>query len=68
MEIIIKKPKGLSGASRDMFGKTRSEMEKSIKKHGVNHGLTEEQIDKSRYLERKHGWQWPSVEEINKVK
>jgi hypothetical protein len=68
VEIIIRKPKGWGGASRNLFGRTRSQIEETIKRHGVNHGLTPEQIDKCKYVERKTGKQWPSVEEINRVK
>ena len=42
--IIIHKP--------DSFGKNRSEQEKNLRKEGM-HSLTDEQLDKCKYLEKK---------------
>lgn len=35
------------------FGKTRSEQEKNLRKEGWGKALTDEQLDKCEYLERK---------------
>ena len=43
--IIIPKP--------DIFGKTRSEQEKNLRNEGWGHTLSDEQLDKCEYLERK---------------
>lgn len=45
MDVIIKKPKPK--------GRTRSKIEKQLEKEWGSTGLTEEQIDKCAYLERK---------------
>lgn len=34
------------------MGKTRSEQEENIRKEGWGHSLTDEQLDKCKYLER----------------
>ena len=46
VEIIIRKRKS-------NFGKSRSEQEKNLRKEGWGTSLTEEQIDKCAFLERK---------------
>lgn len=38
---------------KDRLGKSRSEIEKNLAKEGWGTSLTEEQIDKSAFLERK---------------
>lgn len=43
--IIIKKP--------DTFGKTRSEQEMNLRNEGWGHTLTDEQLDKCKFLEKK---------------
>ena len=43
--IIIRKP--------DSFGKTRSESEKNLRKYWGVSSITDEQLDKLKYLERK---------------
>jgi len=43
--IIIHKP--------DSFGKTRSEQEKNLRSEGWGYTLSDEQLDKCEYLERK---------------
>lgn len=43
--IIIRKP--------DSFGKTRSEQEGNLRKEGWGKTLTDEQLDKCKFLERK---------------
>jgi len=43
--IIIQKP--------DSFGKTRSEHEKNLRSEGMR-SLTDEQLDRVKYLEKKH--------------
>lgn len=37
------------------LGKTRSEQEKNLRKAGWGKGLTDEQLDKAKYLEKKIG-------------
>ena len=37
----------------DKFGKTRSEHEENLRKEGWGNTLTEEQLDKCKFLERK---------------
>jgi len=43
--IIIQRP--------DTFGKTRSEQEKNLRSEGMR-SLTDEQLDRVKYLEKKH--------------
>lgn len=37
------------------FGRIRSEQEKNLRKEGWGKGLTDEQLDKCKYLEKKLG-------------
>jgi len=43
--IIIQKP--------DSFGKTRSEQEKNLRSEGWGHTLTDEQLEKCKFLEKR---------------
>lgn len=50
------------------FGKTRSEQAENLRREGWGTGgLSEEQLDKAKYLE-KHGTPFPTGSEIDKVK
>ena len=50
------------------LGKTRSEQQRNLKKEGWSAGLSLEQEDKCRYLEKKFGKRWYRQEDINKVR
>jgi len=60
MLIIIK--------GRQRLGKTRSELEKNLRKEWGSAALSPEQVDKCRYLERKTERAWQDSEVIDSVK
>jgi hypothetical protein len=51
------------------LGNTRSEQHENMAKDGWHGaGLTPEQVDKCKYLEKKKGKKWYSIREIDEVK
>jgi hypothetical protein len=60
MLIIIK--------GRQRLGKTRSELEKNLRKEWGSAALTSEQVDKCRFVEKKIGVNWVNSETIDRVR
>ena len=59
----------VAGKNSNHLGKTRSEQAKNLQKDGWGPaGLSPEQADKCRFLERKHGKRYYTQPEIDKVK
>ena len=50
------------------LGKTRTEHQKNLEKDGWSAGLSREQVDKCKYLEKTNGKRWYRQEDINKVR
>ena len=51
------------------FGKTRSEQAENLRKEGWGSGgLSDEQLDKTKFLEKRRGILFPHGAEIDKVK
>ena len=48
------------------LGKTRSEQEENIRKDGLQ-GMSDEQLDKCKFLEKKYGPGFWSERELNRV-
>jgi hypothetical protein len=48
------------------LGKTRSEQEENIRKDGLQ-GMSDEQLDKCKFLEKKYGPAFWSERELNRV-
>jgi len=52
--------------SRQNLGKTRSEQEENIRKNGLQ-GMSDEALDKCKYMEKKHGPAFWSERELNRL-
>ena len=60
---IIKKTKYM----KHNLGKTRSEQEEMIRKEGLQ-GMSDENLDKCKFLEKKYGPGFWSEKELNRIK
>ena len=50
------------------LGKTRSEHQENLLKEGWSAGISKEQLDKCKYLEKRYGKRYYKQNEINQVR